>query len=221
MQGRNRRDGLDKIRRRFWCTLSVLGSACCFYYGVLLIAARRTGNAPPLAAVSGAVLTLVPAHDEESTIARCVHSLTEATSDVVVIADHCSDGTADAARAAGARVLEYTGRQSSTKAAAIAYAISELANHPPGSRRCRRRRLRGYLQLRCSSTGQPAPSPCLPSGQSRQESRRVGHRRTPLRVVRHHPSCASEGKNGTRPFSRNLRHRIRTKPRDRSLCPLV
>jgi 1,2-diacylglycerol 3-beta-glucosyltransferase len=113
-------------RRRFWRTSSGIGFVCCCYYGALLIAARRSSHAPPLTAASGEVLTLVPAHDEESTIARCVHSLTQANSHVVVIADHCSDGTADAARAAGARVLEHSGRQSSTKAAAVGYAISEL-----------------------------------------------------------------------------------------------
>ncbi len=57
------------------------------------------------------VVAVVPAHDEEAGIARCVESLRAcAPADdrlsIAVIADNCSDATAENARAAGARVLE-------------------------------------------------------------------------------------------------------------------
>ena len=54
---------------------------------------------------------LVPAHNEEAGIAATVNSLFAVDwprdrFDVVVVADNCNDGTAAAARAAGATVLE-------------------------------------------------------------------------------------------------------------------
>ncbi len=56
---------------------------------------------------------VVPAHNEEAGIADCVASLRAAAApacevDLVVVADNCTDGTAERARAAGARVLERT-----------------------------------------------------------------------------------------------------------------
>ena len=53
------------------------------------------------------VLALVPAHDEEATIARTVKALAGLGSvgGVVVLADGCTDRTADEAAAAGARVF--------------------------------------------------------------------------------------------------------------------
>lgn len=57
---------------------------------------------------------LVPAHDEEGVIGLAVESLRRQDYppelyDVFVIADHCADGTAAAAAAAGAKVLEHSG----------------------------------------------------------------------------------------------------------------
>jgi hypothetical protein len=58
------------------------------------------GRTPRLAVI-------VPAHDEELGIARCVESLlaSDPHVDVVVVADNCSDATAARAATAGARVL--------------------------------------------------------------------------------------------------------------------
>ncbi len=52
---------------------------------------------------------LIPAHDEAATIADTVRlacAAAEPPATVFVVADHCEDGTAAAARAAGARVFE-------------------------------------------------------------------------------------------------------------------
>src|SRR5262245_15506592 len=65
-------------------------------------------------AAVGELVTVVPAHDEEASIAACVDSLRAAyayagraaADSIVVVADNCSDATATAARAAGARVIE-------------------------------------------------------------------------------------------------------------------
>ena len=72
---------------------------------VLDAAASDPGTA---AAVSLSVI--VPAHDEARTLAATLEALTAATGsevpDVVVVANGCTDATADVARAAGVRVVE-------------------------------------------------------------------------------------------------------------------
>lgn len=66
-------------------------------------------SVPPVAAIAVAV----PAHDEHELLASCLASLATAGArpglpslHVVVVADSCTDGTADVARQAGAQVLE-------------------------------------------------------------------------------------------------------------------
>jgi cellulose synthase/poly-beta-1,6-N-acetylglucosamine synthase-like glycosyltransferase len=54
------------------------------------------------------LMVMVPAHNEEALIGRCIRSLTSSAGlgvDLVVIAHNCTDGTAAEAEAAGARVL--------------------------------------------------------------------------------------------------------------------
>src|SRR5271168_2434198 len=55
----------------------------------------------------GRMVILVPSHNEELTIARCVESLAASaggSGDILVIAHNCTDGTAERAAAAGAMV---------------------------------------------------------------------------------------------------------------------
>src|SRR5437763_2889436 len=89
--------------------------------GAMLLAAALYLLLPALAALfyrqrprgsSGEteILVLIPAHDEEGSIAHCVKSLQAQSYPaerraIVVIADNCTDDTADAARRAGAEVL--------------------------------------------------------------------------------------------------------------------
>ncbi|GLZ28884.1 hypothetical protein Lesp02_10740 [Lentzea sp. NBRC 105346] len=49
---------------------------------------------------------VVPAHNEEAVLGRCLASLRDPGLDVVVIANACTDGTAAIAREAGVRVIE-------------------------------------------------------------------------------------------------------------------
>lgn len=49
---------------------------------------------------------VIPAHDEERVLPRLLAGLADPRLDVVVVANGCSDRTADVARAAGARVVE-------------------------------------------------------------------------------------------------------------------
>jgi cellulose synthase/poly-beta-1,6-N-acetylglucosamine synthase-like glycosyltransferase len=72
-----------------------------------MVGSSKSGSSglalPPL----GRMVILVPSHNEELTIARCVKSLAASaggTGDILVIAHNCTDGTAERAAAAGAMV---------------------------------------------------------------------------------------------------------------------
>ena len=77
------------------------------------------------------LLFLVPAHDEERMIESCVRSLLDLRYpaecfDVLVVADNCTDRTADLARAAGARCLERRDPASPGKPRALAWALTHV-----------------------------------------------------------------------------------------------
>ncbi len=85
----------------------------------------------PAAAAGGPLWVLVPAHDEAAGIADCVASLRAAAIPAagvewVVVADNCTDDTAERARAAGARVLERNDTNKRGKGYALALGF-ELA----------------------------------------------------------------------------------------------
>jgi cellulose synthase/poly-beta-1,6-N-acetylglucosamine synthase-like glycosyltransferase len=76
-------------------------------------------------------LVVIPAHDEEGNIAGTVLSARAmdyppALFDVLVIADNCTDRTAEAARVAGARVIERFDSDRKSKGYAIEYLIDTL-----------------------------------------------------------------------------------------------
>lgn len=74
------------------------------------LAALLPGRALPTGQGAWRVAVVVPAHDEEAVIASCIESLMMAGRggfevDLYVIADHCTDRTAEVAQEAGARVI--------------------------------------------------------------------------------------------------------------------
>jgi len=74
---------------------------------------------------------VIPAHNEEKQIARCVKSVLAAETNnihltVAVVADNCTDGTAQIARESGAEVLERTNHQERGKGYALHHAFSLL-----------------------------------------------------------------------------------------------
>lgn len=80
------------------------------------------------------LLFLIPAHDEEGTIATAVRSsLSQSVDrehyDVIVVADNCSDRTAEVARNAGAICLERVDPSQPGKPRAIAWALSRIDLH--------------------------------------------------------------------------------------------
>jgi len=92
--------------------LALLGipGALASGYLLLLTLASRRGPVPPAPEPRLRLDIVVPAHDEEAGIARTVESLRaldwpEGLRRVLVVADNCTDRTAERARAAGATVL--------------------------------------------------------------------------------------------------------------------
>jgi len=87
----------------------------------------RAGRRPRIAVV-------IPAHDEEvllaSTIGEVKPQLRE-NDRVLVVADNCSDGTADVARRAGADVVERFDSERRGKGYALARAVDALRADPP------------------------------------------------------------------------------------------
>ncbi len=81
------------------------------------------------------LVVVVPAHDEQEGLPATLRSLAAAAptrggTSVLVVADHCTDGTADVARAAGVRVLERDGGSGGGKGAALAEAFALLLDGP-------------------------------------------------------------------------------------------
>jgi cellulose synthase/poly-beta-1,6-N-acetylglucosamine synthase-like glycosyltransferase len=99
-------------------TLSNLAQAFLFLTGLLYLALSFRGLGslprPPRAAPRRRFALLVPAHNEEGVIGLAVESFARLDYPrelftIFVITDHCTDGTAAAAAAAGAEVLDHSG----------------------------------------------------------------------------------------------------------------
>jgi glycosyltransferase involved in cell wall biosynthesis len=103
------------------------------------VALRRPGSSPP-AAAGGArrCAVVIPAHNEEALIGRCVSSILASAQlaggniRVLVVADNCDDGTVLVAQAAGATVVERCDAQRLGKPFALDFGLAWLAaNDPP------------------------------------------------------------------------------------------
>jgi hypothetical protein len=107
------------------------------YLLVLAVAALFYRAREPRAAGTEDVTVLVPAHDEEASIAQCVRALKAQTypaarREVVVIADNCTDATAEIAKQAGAEVLVRDEPDLRGKGRALQWAIERvLARESP------------------------------------------------------------------------------------------
>lgn len=110
-------------------------TAACFYHLLLTFAGRRRARPAPGPA-RHRITVLVPAHDEEAGVAATIQSVHSADYPpallrVVVVADNCGDGTAAAARAAGATVVERNDPIRRGKGYALAFGLPRaLADRP-------------------------------------------------------------------------------------------
>ena len=107
------------------------------YQLVLAVAAFRYRPPAALDAPSMRIAVLVPSHDEEASVARCVGSLLDQRYPhdlftVIVIADNCTDETASVARAAGAEVLVRDEPDDRGKGRALRWALDQLLAREPG-----------------------------------------------------------------------------------------
>ena len=98
----------------------------------LTLASLFHRNAPldKAAAEQLRVAVIIPAHNEQLTIARCVESIAASRqgldAEIVVIADNCDDETARLASKAGARVLERQHEEQRGKGYALDFAFHTL-----------------------------------------------------------------------------------------------
>ena len=81
------------------------------------------------------VTVVVPAHDEQEGLPATLAALRRVRAptggfEVLVVADHCSDGTAAVAEAAGVRVWERAGAEQRGKGAALRWAFERLLAEP-------------------------------------------------------------------------------------------
>lgn len=119
------------------CGLHTLG-----LYAVLLVilglvctgrATKQNDRATPgMENVFPRLAALVVAHDEERVVAHSVKSLMAQEYprdrfEVIVVADHCTDGTARVARESGAIVIERSSGEAEGKPAAVAFGVHEAA----------------------------------------------------------------------------------------------
>lgn len=111
-------------------------AAAALYLLALALASFRRLPAPPAPAVWPRLAVLVPAHDEEQLIERCVASLLRQSYPrdryrVIVIADNCADGTARLAAGAGAEVMPRRDEERLGKGYALRWAMDRLLGDPP------------------------------------------------------------------------------------------
>ena len=96
---------------------------------------HRNHNPPEMKAPRSRLHVLVPAHDEEQLVARCVASLLKQTYpgelySVSVIADNCTDETAPRAEAAGAQVMVRDELDARGKGRALRWAMDQVLAEP-------------------------------------------------------------------------------------------
>ncbi len=101
---------------------------------IAAVVALRTGTVRKESGSSNheRIVFLVPAHNEELLIQRCVESLLgmRYPADrfrVLVVADNCTDSTASVAAACGAMVLERSSETARGKSFAIGWALGQLS----------------------------------------------------------------------------------------------
>lgn len=140
-RGERRTDGVVRAARSLLTIAAAYLALTAGYLLVLLIAAARArrgarGAADPGPA-SSRFLILVPAHDEEEVIGQTLAAVGEldgplTAREVVVVADHCRDRTAEVADSFGARVLDRTGGTRG-KGAALRWALDRLGDLDPST----------------------------------------------------------------------------------------
>jgi cellulose synthase/poly-beta-1,6-N-acetylglucosamine synthase-like glycosyltransferase len=127
--------GSAQLVEIFLCTLGVLALVPA---SVLILQAAMAftaeASSPPSNARRPNVAVLIPAHDEASGIGRtlaCIQGALEPGDRVLVVADNCTDETADIAAAAGVVLIERRDPARRGKGYALACGVRHLENAAP------------------------------------------------------------------------------------------
>lgn len=113
------------------CGVTSGGLAVAHLLTLLAAAVWRSDHRPPPPRSDVKLAILVPAHDEEAQIAKALRSIQasdypSSNRRLIVVADNCSDRTADVARAEGAEVWERLDPAHRGKGHALGWAFSRL-----------------------------------------------------------------------------------------------
>jgi exopolysaccharide biosynthesis WecB/TagA/CpsF family protein len=105
------------------------------YLVLLALAALRGAPRTGRGDAASTIAVLVPAHDEEALVRRCVESLRAQDYPagrlrIVVVADNCGDATAEVARRAGAEVMVRDDPTAPGKGRALRWAMDRLMSEP-------------------------------------------------------------------------------------------
>jgi glycosyltransferase involved in cell wall biosynthesis len=105
--------------------------AAGLYLLILALASLRHRPALPSEAPRSRLAVVVPAHEEEALVGRCVRSLLRQRYPaglyrVLVVADNCTDGTAAEAERSGARVMVRKDENARGKGRALRWAMDRL-----------------------------------------------------------------------------------------------
>ena len=101
------------------------------FVGLRRLRATEYDEIPGISAV-----IVIPAHDEEAVIERTIRNTMRQAGTaalMLVVADNCTDRTAELARAAGASVLERNDPEHRGKGFALAAAREHLRGDPPAT----------------------------------------------------------------------------------------
>lgn len=113
-----------------------VAAALSLYLLTLALAAWRSPRPQSAVGSRSRLAVIVPAHDEEQLVGRCVASLLEQTYPiqryrVIVVADNCTDATAAAALTAGAEVMTRHDLAARGKGHALRWAMDRLLRSDP------------------------------------------------------------------------------------------
>src|SRR4051812_286760 len=111
--------------------LATAGAVPSAYLLTLLAAAAGARTDPPDSGVPPRLRVVVPAHDEEAGIEATVASIAAAGAAPIVVADNCTDATAERARGAGATVWERRDEERRGKGHALAWAFERVVGELP------------------------------------------------------------------------------------------
>lgn len=119
-----------------WILLALAAIVCMplLVIGIEALASLFPQPRPTLSGTRPGCVVLIPAHDEASGIGTTIRNVREQTSEIdriLVVADNCTDNTAEIARAAGCDVIERIDAANRGKGFALDAGLQSLRESPP------------------------------------------------------------------------------------------